>query len=398
MNKKMNYFKIDPQNPEPAAIKQAVDVLKRGGVIVYPTDTLYGLGVDIFNRKALNKLYTLKERDFRLPISLMVHSINQIEELYADISPQVRKWLSAIMPGKITAILPSRIKTFSPLNDYFTTTDSGKQKVGFRIPDLPVCHELTEAFANPISSTSANLSGRANALTIPEVISYFGNKLDLILDAGKMCDKSGSTIIDFCKDPLLVVREGAITLNTLKKKLPERSIRKRRFKYRITFVCSGNICRSPMAEFILKAMFQKTKYRDFLETGSAGTLDLASSAAHELAIKVSAENDINLAVHRSKPVSEETVVDSDLIICMAVNHYEYLREHYPESRQKTILLKSWNREKPPANRSVADPIGHDYEFFRETFKEIRSEIKRILPFIFSDVRKFIEYNDLEMPK
>jgi protein-tyrosine-phosphatase len=153
-----------------------------------------------------------------------------------------------------------------------------------------------------------------------------------------------------------------------------------------------------MAEAIMKKKVLRTKYRDIIKIQSSGTLELSPTRAHYLAMMVSEENNIDLEKHISMMISEKIVEDANIIFAMALNHYNYLREHFPQSKDKIFMLKQWKNKKRLFVPSIADPIGHDQEFFQNTFSEIHTEINRVMPFIFQEVRKFIKYNDLEIEK
>ena len=389
----MQYVKINPQKPDSGIIDRAVKVLKKGGIIVYPTDTLYGLGVDVNNVQAVYKLYLLKQRDLRLPISLMVASIEDMEKISGKPDERTRTILTRMLPGKFTVLLNRKKGLNLAAFDEFLPEEASS-KIGFRIPDSPLCQQISAVLGNPISSTSANISGKGNLQSVRDIVAHFGDKLDLILDAGALPSKAGSTIIDLTKTPLLVKREGDISLAEVRKLLNDPSVQKSKDTYTITFVCSGNICRSAMAEGLLKALMKRTKFRSIVAVNSAGTLALPSSPAHETAIKIAAEQGVDIRTHRSRFITKQIVEQADLIIAMARDHLEYLQKRFPEHRKKVVLLKEWKRNQPLFNPSIADPIGHDPQFFREVFNGIRIEIKRIMPYLFEEIKKFMDYNDI----
>ncbi len=389
----MEYFKINADNPQLKAIEKAVQVLRAGGLIVFPTDTLYGLGVDALNPTALHKLFLMKQRNSRQPVSIMLNNIDQIEEITGILPIETYAQLKKLLPGKFTILMnPAKEKTTLP--DILTGPAENRKKVGFRIPDNKVCRELTKRFGRPITSTSANISGEKNAGTIQEVIAQFGNKPALILDAGPIKSTLGSTVLDFTREPVFILREGDIKSDELKEIVPEIKFYKKKNKYQVIFVCSGNINRSPMGKYLLQAAIEKTRYKDFVKVDSAGTLDLSSQPAHELTMEAAQEYNLDMDDHVSKPISKKIMDDSELVLCLAVDHQKYLRRRYPEFKKKIVLLKQWQRDTQLMNPSVADPMGHSRKFYEGTFKEIALEVKRIFPFLISEVKDFLVFNEV----
>ncbi len=149
-------------------------------------------------------------------------------------------------------------------------------------------------------------------------------------------------------------------------------------KFRILFVCTGNSCRSPMAEGILKSIIPET-YRDKVEVTSAGTGGFVNMPATDLAIKVAAENGVDIKNHLSQGLTLPMMMNSDLIFVMAEVHAKYIRLLYPSLVKNVFLLKDFNCEKKLFHRSsIADPIGRNEEFYKKNYKEIESELHRVL--------------------
>ena len=391
----MEYFRIDPYHPQLKGIEKAVDVLKAGGVIVFPTDTLYGLGVDAYNENALHKLFLLKQRSPKHPVSVMVDSIDQIEEISGMLPIERYDLLKRMLPGKFTILLPAA-QSEVRLPDILVGPRGKRKKIGFRIPDHAVCRSLSKAFGRPITATSANISGQKNALSIKEVIAQLGSKPAFILDAGPISESLGSTVLDFTGEHITLQREGEVSLNHLKMLFPGTAFARKKSKYKILFICSGNINRSPLAKVILQAAIQKTRYRAIVDVDSAGTLRLLAQPAHHFALQVAQENKLDLSRHRSKPVTKNLLEETELVICMASDHQNYLRKHFPEEKEKIVLLKQWRREARLSNPSVADPMGHNLPVYHQAFREISTEIKRILPFIIGDIKDYLKRNEIEL--
>ncbi|MDD5043101.1 MAG: L-threonylcarbamoyladenylate synthase [Patescibacteria group bacterium] len=185
------------------SIEEAVAVLRRGGAIVYPTDTLYGLGADIFNKKAVEKVYKIKGRNFKKPLLISVGSKKDISR-WAYLTETARRVAEHFLPGAITLVLKKR--KIVP-----EWVSGGRKKVGIRMPDDKTALTLARLLKRPLTSTSANISGKITPDTAAGVYKIFKKrkfKPDLILDGGKLKGKRPSTIIDFTGKKIKVLRAG----------------------------------------------------------------------------------------------------------------------------------------------------------------------------------------------
>ena len=386
----MKLVKIDPNKPDDKVIEYTTRLLRKGGVIIYPTDTLYGLGVDVQNVRAMERLYRIKNRNYSIPVSLMVSSLDHIEDLIGLLPIEQHSYLKRLLPGPVTIILSNKRRGRLQIIHRALDMDT----IGFRIPDHPFCIRLAQKLDRPITTTSANKSGENNIADIKELINTFGSEIDLILDGGPLKKAAGSTIIDFTKQPYLIRREGELKIKDLRRILPKVKFEVRKTKYRVTFICSGNICRSAMAKVMMEHLIAKNSLSEFIEVDSAGTLHMPVQPAHIYAVQTLEKNGLDLHLHKSKSVSPKIMEESELIICMARNHFDDLNNHFPQYKDKIMLIKQWGRKEKLANPSVADPIGHEPEFFDFTFKEIQNELKRIFPIFKEKLKEFAVYNDL----
>ncbi len=198
----MKIIKIDTEKPEQDKIKFALNLLRNGCTVVYPTDTIYGLGVNIYDINAIKKVFYIKKRSFNKPLSVCVSQISDINRI-AYLDQTKMDIINEILPGPFTIIL--RKKEF--ISNLLT---AGGKKIGIRIPNNRICMELTKLF--PITTTSANLSGRKPSGSVNEVVEQLDDSVDLILDAGKSENTSPSTVIDLTLNPPKVVREGSYKL------------------------------------------------------------------------------------------------------------------------------------------------------------------------------------------
>ena len=200
-------IKVNPQKPNPKIIEQATAVLKQGGILIYPTDTIYGLGCDIYSQKAINKIYQLKKREKRKPFSIICADLKEVAK-YALIGDYAYRLMKKLLPGPYTFVLKAKSEvpqTFLPKN----------KTVGIRIPASPICLALVKELGNPFITTSLNISGQKVMTSPGQLTKEMRNKVDLILDAGNLGD-APSTIIDLTTDYPVVIREGRGDLNFLK--------------------------------------------------------------------------------------------------------------------------------------------------------------------------------------
>ena len=187
------------------SVRRACDILEKGGVIAYPTDTIYGLGVDPAISGAMDKLYDVKERSDEKSFSLMLSGKKMLYQLFKNISPLEKKVIDNFFPGAITIVL----------NNSINKLDLNKT-VGIRIPDNDFCRELIEKYGKPITTTSVNKSGMPPAISASEVRNQFANELDLILDGGDAPRAKGSTVIQIVNEKLKVLRQGILKEEEIK--------------------------------------------------------------------------------------------------------------------------------------------------------------------------------------
>ncbi|MDZ7799040.1 MAG: L-threonylcarbamoyladenylate synthase [Patescibacteria group bacterium] len=175
------------------------NILKNDGVIVYPTDTAYGLAADFFSEKALKKVYRIKQRPLSKKIALIASSLAPVKKYFClnkkELSLAKKYW-----PGPLTLILKLKNK---------------EKKVGVRVPDFKMARELAKNFEKPITATSANLSGQPNPYSASQVVRQFKNKKnqpDLIIDAGRLKKIKPSTVAEIINDKIKIIRKGPINL------------------------------------------------------------------------------------------------------------------------------------------------------------------------------------------
>ncbi|TFH03044.1 MAG: threonylcarbamoyl-AMP synthase [Calditrichales bacterium] len=381
--KKSNYLKVDPNKPTDKAINRAGKILNASGIIIYPTDTLYGFGVKIDNHDAIRKLYKIKGREKSKPFSIMVNSVSQAEQIVGTFSPEDTEIFKKLLPGKITLLVKARKKITIPGFEKL-------EKIGFRIPQSKICERLVEIADGPISTSSVNFASSENLADSREIRHLFGKEVDLIIDGGPVHSLKGSSVIDLTTFPPRLLREGEVLLEEIEKKLGIKLISDIKRKFIITFVCSGNICRSPMAEGILKKQLDGTNYQSMVEINSAGTLNLPPTVAALEAVKVADGKDVDLTRHLSRPVDRRILDRANIIFCMADNHFDYLNQNYPEFKDKIFLLKTFATKKEILEVSIPDPIGMSEKVFQKVYHEIEKQLFRIMPILLKQISAYLD--------
>lgn len=185
-------------------IEKAASLIRAGGIVAYPTETYYGLGVDPFNTPALTRLFQVKNRPVVKPVLVLVADRMQIALLAREIPATAQLLMDRFWPGPLTLVLPARPE-LSPL------LTGGTGTVGVRLSPHPLATAILHAFGAPLTATSANRSGRNPAVTAGEVRAAFGREVDLILDGGRTPGKRGSTLIGISGSQVTCIREGCIS-------------------------------------------------------------------------------------------------------------------------------------------------------------------------------------------
>jgi tRNA threonylcarbamoyl adenosine modification protein (Sua5/YciO/YrdC/YwlC family) len=192
-------LEINPQNPQERLIKKAVEVVKRGGIIAYPTDTYYGIGCDIMNKKAIEKIYLLKQRDKTKPFSFICSDLKNISH-YAKVSNYAYKTMKRLLPGPYTFVLEG-----SKLVPKIMLTK--RKTAGIRMPDNSICLSLVTELGNPIITTSALMPDGTIFYNPSLIQDFFQSRIDIVIDGGPV-PGNPSSVISLIDDMPEVIRKG----------------------------------------------------------------------------------------------------------------------------------------------------------------------------------------------
>ena len=202
-------IRVNPHKPSSESIIPAIEIIRIGGVVAYPTETFYGLGVDALNRDSIKKIYEIKKRHFSQPLLILIPSRDVLPEYVSGIPEVAWRLMGQFWPGPLTLIFFAS-PNLPPLLCAQT------KKVAVRISSHPIAQALVEGTHSAITSTSANVSRSASPTTPEEVFLQLGNEVDLIIDGGRTTGEKPSTIIDVTQPPPRLIREGAISFHKIK--------------------------------------------------------------------------------------------------------------------------------------------------------------------------------------
>jgi L-threonylcarbamoyladenylate synthase len=205
-----NIHQLDPDNPAPDIIGMAAGIINSGGVVLVPTRCLYGLGADAFNFAAVHKVFEIKNRPVDNPILVLIKSKDELDRVAVNIPSYARRIMDKFWPGKVTIV-------FQAKNDVPAELTARTGKIGVRLPEQKVAGALVRACSNPITGTSANLSGNTGCFRVADLEPKVAERLDMILDAGPLKGGVGSTVIDVTHESLIILREGEVSAGDILK-------------------------------------------------------------------------------------------------------------------------------------------------------------------------------------
>lgn len=347
--------KLDPANVDQARIKEAVALIDQGALVAFPTETVYGIACRA-KSDSLARLDDLKGRPAEKHFTLHIGRSEDVHRYVPSIGLKAQKLMENAWPGPLTMVLELDQKDIDIQRKSFEQDVFNRlykdNSIGFRYPDHPVAAMLLQQTSYPVVAPSANLTGKAPAIDGEQVLADLSGRIEMLLDAGVSRYRKSSTVVKMGREGLTVLRDGVYS----RKDLEALS------RVRFLFVCTGNTCRSPMAEGIFrKYLAEKVNCKiDDIEKigytiGSAGIIGSAGFPASREAIVACAAKGIDISNHRNRGLSRKLVEESDYVFAMEPIHQQRVISLEPKAESKCCLLA--------AGKGIPDPIGQSQEFY-----------------------------------
>ena len=353
---------------DPAGVKRAAALVDAGGLVAFPTETVYGIACRV-RADSLARLDSLKVRGPDKRYTLHIGQRMDVHKYVPRIRLNAQKLIKNAWPGPLTIVfeldqtdIQRQRRNLQP--DVFDSLYKG-DSVGIRCPDNVIAAMLLRQTSNPVVAPSANITGQPPAVDAGQVLAQLSGQIEMLLDAGPCKYKESSTVVKIGKEGLRILRPGAYSQEQLEAMS----------QVRFLFLCTGNTCRSPMAEGIFRKYLAEKLQCEVDSLGkigykldSAGIIGSAGFPATAEAIAACEAKGVDIGAHRNKGFSAKLIGESDFIFAMERIHRDRVIALDPGAADKCLLLAG--------SKGIPDPIGHPQEFYDNCAKLIEKAVKK----------------------
>ena len=364
-------LKIDDPATNQAAVQEAADCLSNGGLVVFPTETVYGVGASIASSDALRRLREVKQRPDTKPFGAHLPGQEAARRLVGAGSTMLNRAVKKLLPGPATilATIPDAEAT-QVVADMGLPPESKallyhEGTIGLRCPDHPVAQAVLGAVDSPVVASSANQAGGRDPFTAEQAIEALDGQVDIAIDAGPSQYAKPSTIIRIQGDGVEVIREGVYDKRTVDSML----------ECVLLFVCTGNTCRSPMAQAVARhelahrlGPMAADAEAGYFRAVSAGVFASPGSPATPEGVRALEAMNIPTSPHHSQMLSMDLLQQAEAVYCMTESHRRAVLGVVPGIEYKVFRLD--------ADRDIADPIGGGLEVYKVCLNQIQTAIAR----------------------